>query len=103
MGGRVIGDISGGPVPRRAERNASWAGVKGNGRLVQGDCDGGTDEDGFQAHRSVEGRGTGSVFCGDIDLGGSAGVGINGTAEGNTTACDDLVTSGPLIRKDGCS
>ncbi|MEO3782929.1 right-handed parallel beta-helix repeat-containing protein [Actinocorallia sp. B10E7] len=102
--GRIIGNVFDGSKLGGSKHNDSWVDVKGNGYLIEGNQGAGTNADGFQTHQIVEGWGTGNVFRGNvIDLGDSGGVGINDTVGGNTIACDNKVTGGPLTKKDGCS
>ncbi|WP_198679158.1 right-handed parallel beta-helix repeat-containing protein [Thermomonospora amylolytica] len=102
-GGRIVGNVFDGSALGGSKHNDSWVDVKGNGYLVEGNQGFGTNEDGFQTHEIVEGWGTGNTFRGNvIDLGDGGGVGINDTAGGNTIACDNKVTGGPLTKDGRC-
>ncbi|WP_061300121.1 hypothetical protein [Herbidospora cretacea] len=103
-GGKIIGNIFDGSALTGDGHNDSWVDVKGNGYLIERNTGRGTSADGFQTHKIINGWGTGNTFrLNVIDLGGSGGYGINDTAGGNTIACDNEVTGGPLTKKSECS
>lgn len=103
-GGHILGNVFDGSSLGGSKHNDSWVDVKGNGYLIQGNTGSGTNEDGFQTHKIVDGWGTGNVFRANvIDLGNSGGFGINDTAGGNKIACDNKVTGGLLSKTDVCS
>ncbi|WP_436758459.1 NosD domain-containing protein [Streptosporangium sp. V21-05] len=103
-GGHILGNVFDGSNLGGSKHNDSWVDVKGNGYLIQGNTGSGTNEDGFQTHKIVNGWGTGNVFRANIiDLGNSGGFGINDTAGGNKIACDNKVTGGALSKTAVCS
>ncbi|WP_395105285.1 nitrous oxide reductase family maturation protein NosD [Actinomadura sp. SCN-SB] len=103
-GGRIVGNVFDGSAMGGGKVNDSWVDVKGNGYLIEGNRGTGTLADGFQTHEIVNGWGTGNVFRRNIiDLAGGDGVGVNDTAGGNTVACDNKVTGGPLLTKGTCA
>lgn len=103
-GGKIIGNIFDGSALTGDGHNDSWVDVKGNGYLIERNTGRGTSADGFQTHKIINGWGTGNTFrLNVIDLGGSGGYGINDTVGGNTIACDNEVTGGPLTKKSECS
>ncbi|WP_066363634.1 hypothetical protein [Herbidospora mongoliensis] len=102
--GKIIGNIFDGSTITGDGHNDSWVDVKGNGYLIERNTGRGSPADGFQTHKIINGWGTGNTFrLNIIDLGGSGGFGINDTAGGNTIACDNEVTGGPLTKKSECS
>ncbi|GIH21810.1 hypothetical protein Aph01nite_01200 [Acrocarpospora phusangensis] len=103
-GGRIVGNIFDGSVLGGSKHNDSWVDVKGNDYVIERNSGSNTNADGFQTHKIVDGWGVGNVFRANIiDLGNSGGFGINDTVGGNTIACDNKVTGGPLVKKGSCS
>ncbi|WP_329518778.1 right-handed parallel beta-helix repeat-containing protein [Spirillospora sp. NBC_01491] len=102
-GGKILNNVFDGSATGGDKHNDSWVDVKGNNYLIQGNKGTKTPVDGFQTHEIRPGMGKGNVFRGNtIDLAGGKGVGINDTKGGNTIACDNKVTGGPLTTKGKC-
>ncbi|MFD0855461.1 right-handed parallel beta-helix repeat-containing protein, partial [Actinomadura adrarensis] len=102
-GGRVVGNVFDGSAMGGDKANDSWVDVKGNGYVIEGNRGSKTLADGFQTHEIVDGWGTGNVFRRNvIDLAGGNGAGVHDTVGGNTIACDNRVTGGPLTKKGSC-
>jgi hypothetical protein len=103
-GGRIVGNVFDGSALGGAKANDSWVDVKGNGYVIEGNRGAKTLADGFQTHEIVDGWGTGNVFRRNtIDLAGGNGFGVNDTVGGNTIACDNKVTGGPLVKRGACT
>ncbi|NAS25114.1 hypothetical protein GT755_25955 [Herbidospora sp. NEAU-GS84] len=103
-GGWIVGNVFDGSALVNDGTNDSWVDVKGNGYVIENNRGRRTPLDGFQTHEIVDGWGTGNVFRRNvINLSGAKGVGINDTVGGNTIACDNKVTGGPLLKKGACS
>jgi hypothetical protein len=102
--GRIVGNVFDGSSLGGSKHNDSWVDVKGNGYVIERNTGRGTNADGFQTHKIVDGWGTGNTFRANvIDLGGSGGFGVNDTVGGNTISCDNQVTGGPLLKRGDCS
>lgn len=103
IGGHIVGNIFNGSKLGGSRHNDSWADVKGDKCLIEGNR-GGTDADGFRTREIIDGWGTGNVFRDNIiDLGGSGGVGIKDTVGGNTIDCTDKVIGGRLTDRGQCT
>jgi hypothetical protein len=91
-GGQVLNNHFDGTL---TATNKGWINVKGNNYLISGNVGVNTGDDGFQAHRVIQGWGNNNTFTGNSATNNGAGYGFysQGGTTGNIIACGQTVVA----------